>query len=429
MVTYYIAFVFFLLLLSINVNGAFDEVSVPPPPSSEVYALQQFCLRLGGCEAIMNDWNLHSHATDTATVIPDPCKQGWEGVKCLYDPQKQLTHIHYISLVDKAFHGPIGPALAILQALPFLEHLAFYNNQLTGHVPELLLPRLKLLRLDQNDLSGPILLNSLIRASTDLRYLDLSKNKKLRGPIPDMSSLVKMERLLLYDMQLTGEVPLTLGMLPLLKELRLDSNELVGQIPSFAKDGKELLRTAAAAVSGGGAETDEFADAASSLQNMRSIEVLDLHNNTLTGPLPHSLSTLNTLKELHLYMNLLTGSIPRRYGDLVELKAMRLDLNHLTGQIPHELSQLTNLEFLGMGGEFNRLHGKVPEYAKYRRNLTIEGRVCDPALMGNSTLQKYDVKPERGASSLTNEDIDSEEMLQAIKLAAFVFVNKTTSKH
>ena len=46
------------------------------------------------------------------------------------------------------------------------------------------------------------------------------------------------------------------------------------------------------------------------------MQFLDLHNNTLTGPLPAELGSLGSLEQLWLHDNALTGTLPAELGSL-----------------------------------------------------------------------------------------------------------------
>ena len=68
--------------------------------------------------------------------------------------------------------------------------------------------------------------------------------------------------------------------------------------------------------------------------NMTSLEVMDLHDNDLTGTIPSELGSLSSLEWLSLYRNDLTGTIPSELGRLSSLEWLSLYRNDLTGTIP-----------------------------------------------------------------------------------------------
>ena len=410
-----------------DVGGKGDLASaIPPPPVSEINALIAFsrCI-INGPDAL-SSWNVGS--TDA-----DPCADGWDGIKCKTDG-KTKTHIFQLDLGDRGLLGPVHEALLPLQALPYLEHVALYDNALTGTLPQALqMPSLTLLRLDDNPLAGalPTGLGSDWVLPL-LEYLDLHSTR-LTGPVrPELGRLRTLQKLYLYNCSFSGTLPRELGHLPMLLSLRLDHNALTGVLPPWTtREGLDFMRRDSVPAGDNDRPADDsLTERWRTLQLLQSIEYLDLSHNQLTGTLPSSLGTLLSLQELHLYANRFTGEIPPSLGRLASLLALRLDRNQLTGQIPVELLQLTSLHFLGLGKN-NRLSGTIPDYASHRRNVTAEGRVCDPAAQhGNGTDADASVggarkKENPQYSEALFEPIDT-EMLAALKLASrIVFTNQT----
>lgn len=150
-----------------------------------------------------------------------------------------------------------------------------------------------------------------------------------------MSSLTE---LYLWDNQLTGPIPNTLGQLSYLTRLYLNINRLTGPIPD-------------------------------SLGQLTSLIVLGLNENQLTGSIPTSLGQLTGLTGLGLYNNKLTGSIPESLGSLSHLTALGLYNNQLSGSIPASLGQLTQLEVFGLHN--NQLTGLIPTSLDNLVNLKV----------------------------------------------------------
>ena len=80
------------------------------------------------------------------------------------------------------------------------------------------------------------------------------------------------------------------------------------------------------------------------LGNLDQLQLLDLCNNQLTGPIP-DLSSLTYLLNLYLHRNQLTGPIPD-LSSLTSLQELYLNSNLLSGTIPASLGGLTSLEIL-----------------------------------------------------------------------------------
>ena len=80
----------------------------------------------------------------------------------------------------------------------------------------------------------------------------------------------------------------------------------------------------------------------------KSISVLDLSNNKLTGAIPAEIHDLVNLEELNLSNNQMTG-IPAEVGQLKNLKILNYANNKITG-LPLELGNLTHLQTLDLSG-------------------------------------------------------------------------------
>ena len=162
-------------------------------------------------------------------------------------------------------------------------------------------------------------------------------NANLHGTIPrTLGNLTNLEVLTLKFNSLTGRIPHSLGNLANLRVLNLRDNDLTGRIPD-------------------------------SLGNLRNLEELKLFDNDLTGRIPDSLGNLRNLLEMYLWDNDLSGVIPDSLGNLRNLVELALGQNNLTGRIPHSLGNLTNLQHLGL--YLNGLSGAIPDSLRNLRNL------------------------------------------------------------
>ncbi|XP_028804007.1 probable leucine-rich repeat receptor-like protein kinase At5g49770 isoform X3 [Neltuma alba] len=198
---------------------------------------------------------------------------------------------------------------------------------------------------------------------TELRSLDLSFNRGLKGPLsPQLGDLKNLNILILAGCSFSGKIPNELGNLSELSFLALNSNNLSGDIPT-------------------------------SLGNLSKLYWLDLADNQLTGPIPVSTPTspgldmLLKAKHFHFNKNQLSGPIPpnlfhsemvlihvlfdgnRLTGtipstlELVQtLEVLRLDRNFFTGEVPSNLNNLTNLNELNLA--HNKLTGSLPDLSQ-----------------------------------------------------------------
>ena len=205
------------------------------------------------------------------------------------------------------------------------------------------------LLLYENNLRG-IIPASLGRLP-NLQELILSGNE-LTGPIPpELGNLSNLKILDLYTNQLTGGIPPELGHLPQLETLIFSGNPLAGSIPSELGN---LTRLKAMDIG----DCSLTGTIPLELGRLSQLEELNLASNSLTGAIPPELSNLSRLKYLQLTFNSLTGSIPPELGNLTQLEEFLVFNNELTGSIPPELGNLSQLEELNL--EKNQLSGIIP---------------------------------------------------------------------
>jgi Leucine-rich repeat (LRR) protein len=182
-------------------------------------------------------------------------------------------------------------------------------------------------------------------------------------------SWISLVTLDLGENNFSGEIPLWIGSsFPVLKILRLHSNKFNGSIsPWFTK--------------------------------LNKLQLLDLSNNNLTGPVPHIFSgmssmaiknrsnesyvelgigwpynekidvvwkgegvtfqsTIALLMEIDLSGNSISGEVPEDLMKLQGLFSLNLSRNHFSGVIPHNIGNLTWLEILDFS--MNHLSGTIP---------------------------------------------------------------------
>ncbi|GKV52132.1 hypothetical protein SLEP1_g58724, partial [Rubroshorea leprosula] len=115
-------------------------------------------------------------------------------------------------------------------------------------------------------------LSDHISSLTELQILDLSQNPGMTGSVPaSIGNLKNLTTLLLDGNELTGPIPLTLGLVQALLVVRLGNNSLSGNVPS-------------------------------NLNNLTNLTDLYLSNNELSGTLPN-LTGMSSLQTLDLSNN------------------------------------------------------------------------------------------------------------------------------
>jgi len=257
-----------------------------------------------------------------------------------YELQAQLpefscsTSLRILNLFDCSLKGAIHTMS--FSNLTHLTSLTLSGNYLKGSIPSslLTLPRLTLLNLFENELSGRI--PNAFQKSNKLQELYLNDNK-IEGELP--TSLSNHRHLIHLDVSfnsLSGQIPDVFGGMTKLQELNLDFNNLEGQIPS-------------------------------SLFNLSQLVELDCSHNKLEGPLPNKITGFQKLTDLGLNGNLLNGTILPSLLSLPFLVALHLSNNRLTGHISAISSY--SLKFLYLSN--NRLQGNIPESIFNLANLSV----------------------------------------------------------
>ncbi len=172
----------------------------------------------------------------------------------------------------------------------------------------------------------------------------------LTGYIPSsLGNISNLEYLYLWNNQLSGTIPMNLGNLANLKILNLTDNQLSGSVPP-------------------------------ELGNLSNLSELASYNNQLSGNIPSELGNLSNLFGLHLNVNQLSGKIPPELGNLPSLGRLVSSDNQLSGNIPPELGNLSNLSALILNN--NQLSGRVPVSFRNLSNL-LELNLSNNQLTGH----------------------------------------------
>ncbi|KAI3884661.1 hypothetical protein MKX03_037074 [Papaver bracteatum] len=112
--------------------------------------------------------------------------------------------------------------------------------------------------------------------------------------------------------ELVGRIPIQLGSMSKLVILEISADYLEGSIPISVR-----------------------------------LEFLGIMANNFTGPLPNSIANLSTkLIKLYIGMNPISGEIPTEIDNLVSLNGLDMEDNLLTGSIPIFIGNLPNLVFV-----------------------------------------------------------------------------------
>ena len=75
----------------------------------------------------------------------------------------------------------------------------------------------------------------------------------------------------------------------------------------------------------------------------RSLEILDLSKNSISGAIPEDLFQLTGLKRVYLYHNNLTGAFSPSWALLQNLTHLHMSHNLISSSLPNDLRRMTNL--------------------------------------------------------------------------------------
>nr|GMC84339.1 probably inactive leucine-rich repeat receptor-like protein kinase At5g06940 [Ipomoea batatas] len=240
----------------------------------------------------------------------------------------QCGSLENLNLSNNLIWGTIPDQISQFGSLKFLD---FGRNHLEGNIPESIgsLKELQVLNLCSNLLSGNI--PQVFGNFTQLLTLDLSQNSLLVSEIPgDIGKLSKLEKLILGSSGFYGEiVPNFFEGLKSLAILDLSQNNLTGKIPGIGL----------------------------SLPNLVSF---DVSQNRLSGPFPVGVCNGKGLQNLALHENFLNGSIPNdSINECIKLERFQVQNNRFTENFPSWLWSLPRIKIIR--AENNRFSGVIPE--------------------------------------------------------------------
>ncbi|WP_147303668.1 hypothetical protein [Rhodohalobacter sp. SW132] len=208
----------------------------------------------------------------------------------------------------------------------------------------------RVVRLDlyQNNLDGT--LPQSIGNLTRLRYLNIKQNE-LTGEIPEsLGNLMQLEWLLLSGVE-QKEPNATSDTYP--GKENEATNSFSGAIPYIGEMTKlQILEIA----NQPGFEDTPLPEG---LGNLKELWFLSLQRNQHTGEIPESFRNLEKMRHLHLHSNKLSGELPDIFSGWQEARYIRLGGNEFTGNIPPTMGEMRNLRLLSLSN--NNFTGPIPE--------------------------------------------------------------------
>ncbi|KAK5830166.1 Leucine-rich repeat receptor-like protein kinase TDR [Gossypium arboreum] len=282
-----------------------------------------------------------------------------------------LKNLRLLSLMYNEMNGTVPDGIA---ELPSLDTLFIWNNFFTGSLPRNLGKNSKLRWLDVsiNSFIGSI--PPHICAGGELFKLIMFSNK-FTGNLSPLSNCSSLVRIRLEDNSFSGEIPLTLSHLPDVSYIDLSRNKFTAGIPSDISQASKLQYFNVSNNPELGGVIPEETWSLPLLQNFsasscnisgnlppfkscKSMLVVELQKNNMSGVVPKSVSHCQALEIINLASNQLDGHIPDELASLPALSVADLSHNNFSGSIPAEFGKSTNLLLLNVS--YNDISGAIP---------------------------------------------------------------------
>jgi Leucine-rich repeat (LRR) protein len=274
----------------------------------------------------------------------------------------------------------------MLWYLPVVENLR-NNRPLTNTTS----PELQTLILDNNFFTGP--LPDVLCLFSELSLISFSDNQ-LTGPIPTNYSLFNFtNQFTVGNNKLNGPIDSILSVFnssTLLNVLDLSENEFTGTIPDETNTGfyEATARTLQVLNLGINCLTGSLPESLCQLSHLRTL-ILDgltsspncvlylfpeinglnafIHKNNFYGTLPSCLLEISGLQTFHSSGNGITGNLLSQLNISSKMNDLCLSHNELTGSIPLSIQEKSNWQTLDLS--YNRLSGTLsPSFYNFLNN-------------------------------------------------------------
>ncbi|CAL5092651.1 unnamed protein product [Urochloa decumbens] len=221
-----------------------------------------------------------------------------------------------------------------------LVYLDLANNSLVGSVNLMwqYQSNLQMVNISKNRFVGQLPTN-ISSVFPNLTVLDASYNSISRYLQPSLCNISRLAYMDLSNNKLTGEVPPCLFTnCSELKILKLSNNNLGGLILGGASNLSFISSIYLASNNFEGALPNNLSG---------DLEIMDLHDNKLSGELDASFWNLSKLQVLSVASNSLTGEVYPAICKLTGLQVLDMSANKFAGSLPNCTRKLT-LDFLNM---------------------------------------------------------------------------------
>ncbi|KAE8677734.1 putative LRR receptor-like serine/threonine-protein kinase [Hibiscus syriacus] len=284
-------------------------------------------------------------------------------------------HVTHIRLKTQNLSGTLPTDLA---SLPFLQEIALLGNRLTGAVP------------------------AALANLSSLTSLVLEANR-LSGNLPQaLGNLSKLERLILSSNNFTGEIPETYARLTSLEDFRISDNNFTGRIPEFMfRNWRNLTRIIleASGLSG------PIPSINATLENLEYITISDL--NGADAEFPRLDADLPSLDRVMLRSCNLIGEIPPSLARFRTIKILDLSFNSLSGIIPDlsglnlDTFSLTYYAFCLANANYTvQLYFAEIMFTNDQSYTNLGKRIFDVYIQGQRVLKDFNIQEAAGGAGV-----------------------------
>lgn len=340
------------------------------------------------------------------------------------------SSLEMVNLAQNHFRGAISGVFASCKSLRFLD---LSSNRLTGELDEELpVPCMNIFDISGNFMSGPIphynhhdclhaaswKLNFVDPYNPSLVYLSFFMGKALfetslpfsDGSLPVIHNFAQN--------QFTGPISLP-HILPqnLGKQIEYaflaGGNRLIGSFPGNLFKQCNRLNGLIVNVS-----NNQISGVLNTNKMCRSLKILDVSKNQISGPIPRGVGDLKSLIVLDLSENNFQGQIPVQLNRLKYLKYLSLAGNNLTGCISSSLKRIHSLEVLQLSS--NSQSSEIPQGLVELRNLSVillnNSKLSGLSLSNSNKVKSPAVFNVSFNDSSDGSQLDNNLMLESLSL-------------
>jgi Leucine-rich repeat (LRR) protein len=277
----------------------------------------------------------------------------------------RLVKLAYLNLSFTSLEGPIPESIVLFRRLKIL---SLDNNLLTSILPvDLGLNQgLEYFSVGSNYLTGPVPDDIVI--SQTLQEFDTGENY-LNGSVPFRTGMSKsLVYIVLTGNLFTGTLPSNWSEFKSLQYVYVDNNKLTGRIPDISLAATSKY-AAVSLIQFCVADNQLTGNIPLALWTHTALQVLNLGNNNLVGPISSDLSNLHQLASLDLSTNRLSGDLSEAFNrPFPNMTFINLANNSFSKHLPSNLFQSRVLQVVTLNS--NCFSGSLPSTICYSNELT-----------------------------------------------------------